>query len=166
MHPPEFGNSSYMVSVELERVEPAIGVLKALFKTAGYRGIFSAEFKQDDRDGIFKILEVNCRPWWYVEFAAVCGVDVVEMAYLDALGRAVSPAPTGKYDAGVSLVYPYYDYQAIKNLPTAAKPGMFEWLGTVLRSKQPVASWDDPIPWIAGIGSLLSRRLNRMWGRS
>jgi len=158
MHPADFGNSSCMVSEDPGQVEPAIEVLKTIFKTAGYSGIFSAEFKFDERDGFFKILEVNCRPWWYIEFAARCGIDVVEMAYCDALEQPVS-APRS-YDVGVSFVYPYYDYQAIKNLPREIRPGIFKWLGTVVRSKQPVAAWDDPVPWIAGIGSLLSRRLN------
>lgn len=162
MYPPDFGNSSCVVSEELGKVEPAIETLKNIFKTAGYRGIFSAEFKQDERDGLFKIIEVNCRPWWYVEFAALCGVDVVEMAYLDALERSVTPPE--KYDIGVSLVYPYYDYQALKRLPAETKPGMMDWLTTVMRSKQPVASPDDPMPWIAGIGSLASRWIRSRFG--
>jgi len=70
-------------------VGEAIGVVEALFEATRYRGVFSAEFKFDHRDDHFKILEVNCRPWWYVEFAGVCGVDVVEMAYRDALGLPI-----------------------------------------------------------------------------
>ena len=50
-----------------------------------YRGIFSAEFKRDARNGEFSILEVNTRAWRYVEFAARCGVNVCAMAYEDAL---------------------------------------------------------------------------------
>ncbi len=165
MHPSDFGNSSYVVSEELDKVEPATEALKNLFKTARYRGIFSAEFKQDERDGAFKIIEVNCRPWWYVEFAALCGVDVVEMAYRDALGLAVTPPVD--YEVGVSLVYPYYDYQAIKNQPKETTPGMFEWLSLVSRSKQPIWSWDDPMPWAAGMGTLATRwlksRLKNGW---
>ena len=60
-------------------------------QAVSYRGIFSAEFKCDDRDGFFKILEVNARPWWYVEAAACAGMDVCSMAYHDALGPTVEP---------------------------------------------------------------------------
>ena len=89
MHPPNFGNSSYMVSIPRAEVAQAVNDLIRLLTAEGYRGIFSAEFKKDERDGVFKILEVNARPWWFVEFAAKCGMDVVEMAYRDALGEPV-----------------------------------------------------------------------------
>ena len=48
----------------------------------------------------FKILEINARPWWYVELASRCGVDVCTMSYRDAFGSArhkrygVSGGPT------------------------------------------------------------------------
>jgi len=108
MFPPDFGNSSYVISVEPGVVEDAHASLQALFAAAGYRGIFSAEFMQDRRDNRFKLLEVNCRPWWYVEFASRCGVNVVAMAYANALGR---PIPhTGAYRVGARLINSYYDY--------------------------------------------------------
>jgi len=53
--------------------------------------VFSAEFKFDERDGLFKLLEVNARPWWYVDFADRCGVDVCGMAFRDALGEEIEP---------------------------------------------------------------------------
>ena len=76
MYPDDFGNSSYMRSVACSEISQAVDDLKRLLSAISYRGIFSAEFKYDDRDGKYKILEINARPWWYVEFAAICGVDV------------------------------------------------------------------------------------------
>ena len=68
MHPPDFGNSSYMVSVPLQEAAGAVDTLRTIMGHTGFRGIFSAEFKRDADDGLFKLLEVNIRPWWYVEF--------------------------------------------------------------------------------------------------
>jgi predicted ATP-grasp superfamily ATP-dependent carboligase len=34
---------------------------KAFFKKIGYRGVGSAEFKLDDRDGTLKLIELNPR---------------------------------------------------------------------------------------------------------
>ena len=76
MSPPDFGNSTLMVSVPLEQTGNAVETLRTLFADIRYQGIFSAEFKRDSRDGTFNLIEVNARPWWYVEFAARCGVDV------------------------------------------------------------------------------------------
>ena len=86
MYPPDFGNSTYHVTVPFDEVADAADELVRLLASVGYRGIFSAEFKRDERDGVLKLLEVNVRPWWYVEFAALCGVDVCHLAYREALG--------------------------------------------------------------------------------
>jgi predicted ATP-grasp superfamily ATP-dependent carboligase len=96
MFPPDFGDSTYMVSVPLDRVRGAIESLDRLFAHLSYRGVFEAEFKYDDRDGQFKLLEVNARPWYFIGFAAECGVDLCEMAYWDALGISVDPVTTYK----------------------------------------------------------------------
>ena len=72
MSPPDFGNSTLMISVPVSDTDNAVATLKILFADIGYRGIFSAEFKRDPRDGVFNLIEVNARPWWYVDFAARC----------------------------------------------------------------------------------------------
>ena len=102
IHPPRFGNSTAMISVPLDEVRDAVTSLEALAPQVGLRGIFSAEFKRDPRDGRFKLIEVNPRPWWYVEFAATCGADVCVPAYRDALGLPAAPARS--YRVGVRLV--------------------------------------------------------------
>jgi predicted ATP-grasp superfamily ATP-dependent carboligase len=152
MFPPDFGNSSYMISVPLSELAEAVATLETLFVTAEYRGIFSAEFKLDERDGRFKILEVNCRPWWYVQFAAECGVNVVEMAYRDALGHRLTPV--APYEAGVRLVYPYYDSQALKLIRKEGGPALRLMLSSWAGAKSPVFAWDDPAP---ALGELFER---------
>lgn len=159
MYPPDFGNSTYLVSIEADHVAPAIDTLKRLFETTRYRGIFSAEFKFDHRDGLFKILEVNCRPWWYVEFAGVCGVNVVEMAYRDALGLPVDTVD--HYEIGVALIFPYYDYHAFRHLRRTTGLGVWPWIRSWIGSKRAVFCWDDPMPALAGLGEELLGRLRR-----
>ena len=88
-----------------------------------YRGTFSAEFKRDERDGVWKLLEVNCRQWWYVGFAASCGVNVTRMTYRDALGLPVGPVD--RYRIGVRCVHPYYDWQACARL--LPRRGTWTW---------------------------------------
>jgi len=163
MYPPDFGNSSYMVSVPLEEVADAVNTLRTLFETARYRGIFSAEFKLDERDGRFKILEVNCRPWWYIQFAAECGVDVVEMAYCDALGLALPPF--GAYKAGVRLVFAYYDFQALREARGSGIGVLSGIAGSWPLARTPIFAWDDPGPAIADFGERLKGRLTRFVGR-
>jgi predicted ATP-grasp superfamily ATP-dependent carboligase len=91
MFPLDLGNSSVSISVPLSDADAAARSLRVLLESVSYRGIFSAEFKRDPRDGVFKILELNARPWWLVDFAAHCGVDVCRLAYLDALELPAKP---------------------------------------------------------------------------
>lgn len=107
--PPDFGNSSYCQSIALADVDLPRRHLEALLAALDYRGIFSAEFKRDARDGAFRILEINSRAWTYVEFAARCGINVCEMAWHDALDRDVRPA-LAHYAIGAGCVDFYRDF--------------------------------------------------------
>jgi len=155
MHPPDFGNSSYLVAEPLDAVGDALAALRRLFAHARYRGIFSAEFKRDERDGVLKLIEVNCRPWWYVEFAARCGVNVVDRAYRDALGMA-APADTG-YRAGAGLVHTYYDYYACRRMRRSGALSLASWTRSWLTAKKAIFRADDP-------GPALSKLSSRVWG--
>ena len=110
MYPRDFGNSTYHVTVPVEEVGDALEHLSRLLSGVGFRGIFSAEFKRDERDGELKILEVNVRPWWYVHFAATCGVNVCELAHREARGLAVEPL--GDYRIGARCVLVGADLRA------------------------------------------------------
>jgi D-aspartate ligase len=144
MYPLDFGNSTYMESVTPAAAEGAIESISALLAHVRYRGMFSAEFKLDPRDGQFKLLEVNVRAWWYVDFAARCGVDVCRMAYLDALDRPV--ADVHHYHVGRTLVYPYADYFACRALLARGELTIWQWLRSWISSSQPIYQWRDPIP--------------------
>jgi predicted ATP-grasp superfamily ATP-dependent carboligase len=144
MSPPDFGNSTLMVTVPLSETGDAPSTLKRLFTDIKYRGIFSAEFKRDSRDGVFNLIEVNARPWWYVEFAARCGVNVCKMAVDDALGRPVTTIE--RYALGRQCVFPYYDLAAVRSERAAGRLGLIEWARSWFGPYQPVFRWSDPLP--------------------
>jgi predicted ATP-grasp superfamily ATP-dependent carboligase len=154
MFPDDFGNSTYSVSIPLAEVSGAVETMRRLLGGIGYRGVFSAEFKLDERDGLFKLLEVNARPWWYVDFAARCGVDVCAMAYRDALGEEIEPITT--YKVGRRCVYPRLDLQNRRG----GVPPMNGWslLRSWLGAHQPFFSWGDPVPGIVGLYSWITKR--------
>jgi predicted ATP-grasp superfamily ATP-dependent carboligase len=86
MHPPDFSNSAYMISVPLCEVE-AGGAGTARDSRGNpvsrhfQRRIQARRTRRDLQDP-----RINPRIWVYVEFAGRCGVDVCTMAYRDALG--------------------------------------------------------------------------------
>jgi len=165
MFPEDFGNSSHMVSVTPDRAGESVAAITSLLKDIGYRGVFSTEFKQDSRDGKFRVLEVNARPWWFVEFAARCGVDVCRMAYDDALERPVETVD--RYEVGRKLVFPYTDYFACIAMHARGELSATEWLRSWLTSQQPVFQFSDPLPAIWGGVNILAkfawRRLRHLW---
>jgi predicted ATP-grasp superfamily ATP-dependent carboligase len=154
MHPPDFGDSTYMVSVPLDRVRPAVESLDRLLSHLSYRGVFEAEFKYDARDGEFKLLEVNGRPWYFIGFAAMCGVDLCAMAYRDALGLAVEPVR--RYEPGRHCVVGS-DRSACWALFQRGQLGAWAWLRSWLGARQMLFAWDDPCPGVV-------RVLRSAWG--
>lgn len=72
-YPKDFGQfSTYVETVdEPEVMEPAARLLAA----AGFSGLVEVEFKQDPRDGRFKLLDVNPRVWGWHTLAKRAGVD-------------------------------------------------------------------------------------------
>lgn len=144
MFPIDFGNSTYMVSVGIDKVQQAADELKRFLPAIGYRGIFSAEFKFDERDGLYKILEINARPWWFVEFAATSGVDVCTMAYRDALGIKVPQV--NSYRVGVRSVHPYFDLNICMQEVKNGDMSYYSWARSWIGAKYPVLCSDDPLP--------------------
>jgi D-aspartate ligase len=144
MHPPDFGNSTHLVSVPLDNLADAVATVVRLLPHVGYRGVFSAEFKHDRRDGRFKLLEVNVRPWIYVEYSTRCGVNVCAMAYRDALGLEVPPVTS--YELGRRLVHAGDDRLAGLRLWREGALSLSALARSWLGSLQPVFCWDDPLP--------------------
>lgn len=161
MYPLDFGNSTYLVSVALSELTPAMNSLERLLKTINYRGIFSAEYKRDPRDGQFRLLEINARAWWYIGFAIDSGVNVVEMAYRDVLNLPAQAPPA--YRQGVHFVFCGYDAMACRQLLAAGQLSRWRWTWQWLTAKQALLVWYDPMPslraWADRIIKSIRRRL-------
>ena len=144
MFPTDYGNSTFMQTVSLDTVAGAIEGLKLLLSDVSYRGIFSAEFKHDPRDGLFRLLEVNVRPWWYVEFATLCGINVCELAYLDALGLPVPDRLSFPVGARHRLMPD--DLQAYRHLRRTGDLDFRSWSGEVWGASDAIFRRNDPLP--------------------
>lgn len=58
----------------------------ALLREAGYSGIASADFKLDPRDGVFRLIEINTRPFLCHRLPWRAGYNMIELAYREAAG--------------------------------------------------------------------------------
>lgn len=156
IYPRDFGNSSYCESVPLVDMGATPEGLARLLESVQYRGIFSAEFKRDPRDGRYRLLEINTRAWWYVEFAARCGVNVCEMAYRDALDLPVVPA-SRDYPDGVGCTSLAGDIRSVIDAPPGERPPWSTVLRQWRRSHLHAFRLDDPLPGISLAWRLLLR---------
>jgi predicted ATP-grasp superfamily ATP-dependent carboligase len=88
-HPPEFGRAStYVETIEL----PILETLSQRFLRAiDYYGLVELEYKFDERDGEYKLLDVNGRTWGYHTLGAGAGVDFPHLLYADQMGADVEP---------------------------------------------------------------------------
>ncbi len=156
MHPARFGNSTASVTIPLREVQPGVEAFRCLVAAVGYRGPFDVEFARDGRDGCLKLIEVNVRAWWQVELARACGVDVVRMAYEDALERPVPVA--NAYRVGAGWVNPIQDLRALRSARRAGeRPDVSGWWA----ARHAVFAWDDPGPGAAELLRVLRRAAER-----
>lgn len=154
--PPMVGNTVSSVTVAPEDVAPALTDVARLMTGAGYRGAFNAEFKEDARDGTFKVIEVNPRPAWYIATIADAGLNLPWAIYRDALGLPVeAPRP---YRPGRYALYEFRDAVAVWNdlrrLRRPDGPVLAPWL----RGDHTVFWWRDPMPLLRGGAQMLLRR--------
>lgn len=168
MDPPRLANTCSDVTIPLAEVEACLPALRRLLEGVRYRGIFNVEFKFDVRDGRFKIIEVNPRPFWLIGHIAQAGADLPWMSYLDAQGVALT-APT-PYQVGRYGMYEIPDATAIARALANGRRPKGPLGGPWLRGDRALFWWQDPLPAVAGVGQIATRRLatvhDRIRGRA
>lgn len=89
-HPSDFGRAStYVETISLPGLsEPSTKLLRNI----DYYGLVELEFKHDDRDDSYKLLDVNARTWGYHSLGRPAGVDFPYLLYQDQLGNLVDEA--------------------------------------------------------------------------
>jgi D-aspartate ligase len=155
MFPAGFGNSTDTVTIPLPEVTDAVESLHRLFAGIGFHGMFDAEFKRDGSTGRHKIIEVNARPWWQIELARAAGMDVVHMAYLDALGVDVDTA--SGYRIGRRWVHTFPDLRARWENPHRVRSDSSRPEEGWFSARHAVFQWSDLRPGLAEIGRVARR---------
>lgn len=88
----------------LKELESERNTLDRFLKTIRYKGIMSAEYKKDERDGELKILEINARLWLHF-WLSICEVDIIFHSYLDAIGKKMG-IMRPEYKTGAKMSFP------------------------------------------------------------
>lgn len=89
IYPAGFGTTCLAQALDEPELERhAIAILRRL----DYHGIAEVEFLRDPRDGVFKVLDINTRPWKWVGLPIASGVDLPWLVYAQATGLPIEPA--------------------------------------------------------------------------
>lgn len=104
MNPPTGGSSTAAVSV----YDPLLMELgKKLLDALKWHGVAMVEFKKDNRDGKFKLMEINPKFWGSLDLAIACGVDFPSLAARMAVDGDVESS--SDYQRGVKFQWPFPD---------------------------------------------------------
>ena len=160
--PPLITITSSDVTIPLAQVSQATVAVRTLLAEVDYRGMFSVEFKFDERDGQFKILELNTRPFSHIAHIARSGADLPWMSYLDAQDLPVPrPAPyrTGRYGVNdipdaAALVH------AWRSLRRPEGPVVAPWV----KGDHALFWWTDPLPAVVDVWRVARRGVSRAIG--
>ena len=121
----------------------------ALARRIGLRGIASAEFKRDARDGRFRFIELNGRSVVYNGLLRRAGLDLA-VARLDRPRRRRAGAGRGRTAGPASGSTCTPTCCTRRSTAGADRPGLAEFLAPYRRPKlEAVWSASDPLPFVA-----------------
>lgn len=159
--PPFFGSPRVVRS---EYIPEVMELGRKLLRAAQFSGYACTEFKQDPRDGVFKLMEVNVRHNLSSQLAITCGIDFPYLQYQHLVeGRA--PVPQN-FEAGVYWIEMVRDigrsFRCFRterySLAQYARPYFAKHVFAI-------NSWSDPKPFltqgIRAIERVVRRRRNR-----
>jgi predicted ATP-grasp superfamily ATP-dependent carboligase len=138
----------------------------------GYRGLSEIEYKRDSRDGEYKIIEVNTRPWIQVSHAYRLGIDFPYLAYRELAGEDVTPVEAER--RCVKWIHFGEDLSTVLGRNGYLASGEWrrgDWLRSLRGDKTyAVFARDDMKPFLKSVFELLSRIVTRIarscFGRS
>lgn len=143
-HPVRYGTATFAQSVYIDDI---LNEAAPLVKALDYTGVCEVEFMLDNRDGKYKLIEINPRTWLWVGLAKACGVDYAKMVY-----RFVNNIPQSyptNYLVGVKWINRLTDaFYAVKLL-FDDKITLKEYFSS-LKGNKTYAIWSrqDPVPGI------------------
>ncbi len=155
-----FGDGSHQITVEAPEVADMSRRLLAAFD---YRGFVGVEFKYDERDDGFKLMEINPRTVSGNQLAISAGVDFPWLAYQYLVSPANGDARTRPFRPGVRYVNEEWDLRAYLRLRKSGDLRLGDWVRSVLKSEaKAIGSWKDPVPLLVTVWRISRAAVRRL----
>ena len=149
-HPMDFGHATtFAKTVAISELEDMAGKILAAIR---YSGLSEVEFMFDPRDGKYKLIEINARPWGWHTLAIGAGVDLPYLSYLDMLGEEIK---YNGYIPGVKWIRLVTDIPTVFSEISKGRMKLTEYLDSFKGKKQyAVWSLEDPLPFFMELALL------------
>lgn len=154
-YPIDYGlGSSFVEAIEVPTI---LKLAEQMLNRLGITGMVEVEFKYDSRDCLYKLLDINVRPWGWHTLCMACGLDFPLMQYCDLLGQLPK------------ITVPHYGHQwarLLTDIPAGfhevqagiTRPGAY--LRSLLRKTvYSVADVHDPLPALGDFASAVIRSI-------
>ena len=137
--PPYFGSFSLAESIENEEVKK---LSEDFLKKLKFEGLCGTEFKYDEREGNYKIIEINIRPQLWEDLTRLAKREVCWVAYCDL--AELSPGFLPKQLNGVRLVYILRDLYSGFVLFKNRNHNILQWLKSYFKVRgDALFDWRD-----------------------
>ena len=156
-NPVRYGVGSLVKSIYDEEIRD-IG--RTVFELIEYKGVGSVEFKYDERDNRYKLIEINSRYWQQNILPTKCGVNFPLIEYL-YLTSAKNYRLATNYAKGIKWINMYMDFTSFLNYRKEGKMGLMDWVDEIKGGKVfSDFAGDDLIPGFYEL--FLSKKLMRL----
>ncbi|MCK5726937.1 MAG: hypothetical protein KAH22_08955 [Thiotrichaceae bacterium] len=134
---------------------------KRFFQSISFTGNGNIEFKKDQRDGQYKIIETNTRFTAGHPLLVAGNMDIALSIYCHLCQQEI---PNLKQKGKLSYWYPVQDYMAYKELRAKGLINLKQWIKSIItqRKAYPFFMWNDPAPYLYEWRNLLYGKLNSL----
>lgn len=158
-YPHTMGSETVLRSVHLpELAEQGERILHAL----DYAGPAGIDFKRDENDGTFKVIEINSRIGLNDCYLSKHGVDLADIYYRDSLGSEVRDCRA--YPEGITWYDFAKDLEWMRDYAGHDGKLWLDWARSLVKGYDEYAyfSWEDPKPFVRAMYGLMSRLLSKV----
>jgi predicted ATP-grasp superfamily ATP-dependent carboligase len=159
-YPPNLGRTASCVTRDIPELAEAG---ERFLAGERYLGLAELEFKRDRRDGMYKLFEVNTRTWAYNGLSPACGVNLVHLAYLEAIAEPLPEEPL-RGRSGWTWVNSELEagflWKTLKQGRFAGLP----WRSFRPKTAHSKFAWDDPQPALRGLFYRVGRLIQNLPG--
>lgn len=147
------------VMASCERNDDVHNLARQFLREIRFTGLCDVEYKRDSRDGRYFLIEVNPRQGQWHRIGRLCGIDLIQAAYLTLSGihhkwPEQLPGSSGYWS------YQFQDVARLVDDWRRGEASIGRWLRPYLSMPQDgVFNWRDPRPWLAEFADLARKKL-------